>query len=220
MPGADATGGVCAGTWPALQLRASGRLGARQPFLFTDLGDLLPVHLTYQPPGSAVPGEATGPRALASWARTVCHLGTMGGAGVRQVNSWEYAHQRLPESNGTAAWVCTRSETWRGGGRALALFLPPASSPTSPGAAVGQSGPDTGACGIYSPGVLAGALWKSTAGHWYLLAAGSPGVVQIQATGGVRATTEGGTMAAPAEQGARAELTGILDSGGTLRTLR
>lgn len=218
MPGADSTDGVCGGSWPALQLQASARLGKRQPFLFTDLGDLLPVHLTYQPSGSDAPGEATGPRGLASWARTACHLGTMGGQGVRQVNNWEYARQRLPESNGTADWVCTRSETWRGEGRALALFMPPAASPTSPATAVGSSGSSTGACGVYVPRVLAGVLWKSSAGHWYLLAAGSPDVAQIQATGGVRATTDGSTLAAPAEQGARAELAGVLESGGTVRT--
>jgi hypothetical protein len=144
----------------------------------------------------------------------------MAGQGVRSVNNWEYADQQLPEANGTAAWVCTRSDTWRGGGRALALFLPPASSATSPAAAVGQSSSDTGACSGYVPQVLAGVLWKSTAGHWYLLAAGSPDVARIKAADGVSGTATGSTMAVPAEQGARAELTGVLDSGDSLTTLR
>ncbi|MFE2428381.1 hypothetical protein ACFXJ5_16795 [Streptomyces sp. NPDC059373] len=220
MPGADSTDGACGSSWPVLQLKAAARLGDSRPFLLTDLGDLVPVHLTYQASGSAGPTEATGRNALASWARTACHLGSLAGQGVRSVNNWEYADQQLPESNGTAAWVCTRSDTWRGGGRALALFLPPASSATSPAAPVGQSSSDTGACSGYVPHVLAGVLWKSTAGHWYLLAAGSPDVARIRATDGVSGTATGSTMAVPAKQGARAELTGVLDSGDPLTTLR
>ncbi|MDX6346167.1 MAG: hypothetical protein QOF84_957 [Streptomyces sp.] len=220
MPGADSTDGVCGSSWPVLQLKAAARLGDSRPFLLTDLGDLVPVHLTYQAQGSAGPIEATGRNALASWARTACHLGSLAGQGVRSVNNWEYADQQLPEANGTAAWVCTRSDTWRGGGRALALFLPPASSATSPAAPVGQSSSDTGACSGYVPQVLAGVLWKSTAGHWYLLAAGSPDVARIKAADGVSGTATGSTMAVPAEQGARAELTGVLDSGDSLTTLR
>ena len=90
----------------------------------------------------------------------------------------------------------------------------------TPGAPVGQSGRDGGACGRGMPRVLAGALWKSTAGHWYLLAAGSRDVTRIKAAGGVTGTSKGPTMAVRAEQGARAELSAVLDSGAALTTLR
>ncbi|MFJ4849672.1 hypothetical protein [Streptomyces sp. NPDC088733] len=227
MPGAESDSasagakGPCGTAWPALEFRAADGVGPGKPILLTDLGDLVPVHLTYQPAGSAVPGEAAGKDALASWARTVCHLGAMRGLGVRTVNAWQYAEQPLPENNGRAAWVCTRADTWTGtDGRTLALFLPPVTEPTSPGAPVGQSTKDTGACGRSVPQVLAGVLWKSTAGHWYLLAAGSPDVERITATGGVTGSADGPAMAVRAEQGARAELSAVLDSGTRISTLR
>jgi hypothetical protein len=221
MPGADSGPGVCGDTWPALQFRAAGGLGVDRSFLLTDLGDLVPAHLTYQPAGDGTRMEATGPTALANVARTACNLSSMSGLGTRSVNVWRYAVQRLPEDNGQASWVCARADTWRGtDGRALALFMPPVSKPGSPGAPVGQSGRDTGACGRAVPQVLAGALWKSTAGHWYLLAAGSRDVARIKATGGVTGSTKGPTMAVRAEQGARAELSAVLDSGAKLTTLR
>lgn len=221
MPGADSRPGVCGDTWPALQFRAAGGLGADRPFLLTDLGDLVPAHLTYQPPAAGAPLEATGPTALANVARTACNLSSMSGLGTRSVNVWRYATQRLPEDNGHASWVCARADTWRGtDGRALALFLPPVSEPGAQGAPVGQSGRDGGACGRGMPRVLAGALWKSTAGHWYLLAAGSRDVTRIKAAGGVTGTSKGPTMAVRAEQGARAELSAVLDSGAALTTLR
>ncbi|MFF3563194.1 hypothetical protein ACFYXS_24420 [Streptomyces sp. NPDC002574] len=216
--GAD---GPCGTSWPALEFQAAKGVGPDKPFLLTDLGDLVPVHLTYQAADSAAPAEAAGKDALASWARTACHLGSMRGMGVRTVNTWQYAEQRLPEDNGRAAWLCTRADTWTGtNGRTLALFLPPVAEPTSPGAPVGQSTKDTGACGRSVPQVLAGVLWKSTAGHWYLLAAGSPDVARINATGGVTGSAEGPTMAVRAEQGARAELSAVLDSGTGITTLR
>lgn len=221
MPGADSRPGVCGDTWPALQFRAAGGLGVDRPFLLTDLGDLVPAHLTYQPAVNTTPLEATGPTALANVARTACNLSSMSGLGTRSVNVWRYATQRLPEDNGQASWVCARADTWRGtDGRALALFLPPVSEPGTPGAPVGQSGRDNGACGRAVPQVLAGALWKSTAGHWYLLAAGSRDVTRIKATGGVTGASKGPTMAVRAEQGARAELSAVLDSGAALTTLR
>jgi hypothetical protein len=89
------------------------------------------------------------------------------------------------------------------------------------GAPVGQSSGDTGACSGFVPHVLAGALWKSTAGHWYMVAAGSPDVARISVTDGLRASAEGSTMAVRAAQGSRAELSAVLrGSGATLRTLR
>lgn len=221
MPGADSRPGVCGDTWPALQFSATPGVGVERPFLLTDLGDLVPAHLTYQPPGNGTSVEATGPTALANVARTACNLSSMSGLGTRSVNVWRYATQRLPEGNGRASWVCARADTWRGtDGRALALFLPPASKPGTPGAPVGQSTRDTGACGRAVPRVLAGALWKSTGGHWYLLAAGSRDVTGIKATGGVTGSAKGATLAVRARQGARAELSAVLESGEALSTLR
>jgi hypothetical protein len=223
MPRADAAAGSCGTTWPVLRFEASSKLGEHRAFLLSDLGDLVPAHLTFSLSTPATPLEATGPQALASWARTACHLGSMRGEGVRSVNNWQYATQQLPEGGGSARWVCTRADTWRGAGRALVLFMPPgaATGADAQGAPVGRSSRDTGACSGFVPHVLAGALWRSAAGHWYMVAAGSPDVARIRATDGVRASAEGNTMAVPAEQGTRAELGAVLQgSGAALTTLR
>jgi hypothetical protein len=223
MPGADATADACGTSWPVLRFEASSKLGERRAFLLSDLGDLVPVHLTYSLSTPAAPLEATGPQALASWARTACHLGSMRGDGVRSVNNWQFAKQSLPDGGGRATWVCTRTDTWRGAGRALVLFMPAgaATGAAGQGAPVGQSSGDTGACSGFVPHVLAGALWKSTAGLWYMVAAGSPDVARITATDGVRASADGSTMAVRAAQGTRAELSAVLrGSGAALRTLR
>jgi hypothetical protein len=68
--------------------------------------------------------------------------------------------------------------------------------------------------------VLAGALWKSTAGHWYMVAAGSADVTRISATNGLGASAKGTTLAVRAAQGTRAQLSAVLrGSGATLTTL-
>ncbi|MFE7122352.1 hypothetical protein ACFU99_43710, partial [Streptomyces sp. NPDC057654] len=66
---------------------------------------------------------------------------------------------------------------------------------------------------------LAGALWKSPAGQWYLLAAGSDRVASIAATGGVRGSTAGSLLAVPAKDGARAKLSARLTNGKKLTPL-
>ncbi|REK86374.1 hypothetical protein DY245_32835, partial [Streptomyces inhibens] len=112
--------------WPAL--RMSGRL-------LTDLGELTPVRLTYGTPRG--PGEVSGPQARTAWARTACQLVAVRGQGVRTVNAWEFARQQLPGGTGSAAWLCTRAETWRGAGsRTMAQFQAPAPGgrPYAPGA--------------------------------------------------------------------------------------
>jgi hypothetical protein len=68
--------------------------------------------------------------------------------------------------------------------------------------------------------VLAGVLWKSGTGSWYLLAAGSRGTSSISATGGVRATANGHLLAARVKQGAQAELKGTLQDGRAVSGLR
>jgi hypothetical protein len=68
--------------------------------------------------------------------------------------------------------------------------------------------------------VLAGVLWKAEAGGWYLLAAGSEDVSEIEASGGVTGSVEGRLLAVEAEQGAQAGLDGVLESGREISGLR
>jgi hypothetical protein len=75
------------------------------------------------------------------------------------------------------------------------------------------------ACGPRAPRALAGVLWKSPAGTWWLLAAGSGQVTSITARDGVHAQAAGRFLAAPAKAGDRAELTGRLATGGRIEAL-
>ncbi|WP_299541568.1 hypothetical protein [uncultured Streptomyces sp.] len=215
-PGAD--GGCDA--WPAVQLRSSGEIVEKHAFLVTDLGDLTPVHLTHTPaPGAGQPArqprEATGTEALAGWSRTACSLRALSGSGVRAVNNWEFARQRLPGTPEPAAWVCTRADTWRGPGRVLVQFVRPGASAKSPAAVVADR-QDTALCSRFGQHVLAGTHWRSPAGDWYVLAAGSRAVRRIDASGAVTARAEGTTLAVRAPQDARVRLTSLLPDGSTL----
>ncbi|MFF9151067.1 hypothetical protein ACF1AB_02400 [Streptomyces sp. NPDC014846] len=197
-------------SWTVLQLTDAS--GTR---LSTDLGELVPAHLTAGRPGSA--GEASGTEALRSWAPFACSLAAERSAGIRSVNAWGYAEQPLPDGSGSGDWVCTRAETWRGEGTAaLAQFHTPGGA----AGAVVAKGTDVPACGPRDPHVLAGVLWKSAGGHWYLLAAGSRDTASIRATGGVTASGRGALLAARAEQGARADLKGTLADGRSITGLR
>jgi hypothetical protein len=112
--------------------------------------------------------------------------------------------------------VCTRAETWRGGGtRVLAQFR----TPGGKYGAVAAKAENVPACGTKDPQVLAGVLWKAEKGGWYLLAAGSRGTASISTTGGVRASARGGLLAARARQGVRAELKGTTDDGRSISGL-
>ncbi|MEV0266066.1 hypothetical protein AB0I49_32660 [Streptomyces sp. NPDC050617] len=196
--------------WPALQL------GDR---LVTDLGELFPARLTYGSPKTGDGHDVNNAAGRASWAHAACHLAGVRGQGVRSVNSWRFATQPLPGGAGSAEWACTRTETWRGGGsQALALFRPPNAAPGAPGALVARSA-GSRSCGPHDPTALAGALWKSPAGQWYLLAAGSPRVASITATGGVRGSAPGHLLAVPAKDGARAKLSARLTNGKKLTPL-
>ncbi|MDJ0341229.1 hypothetical protein QMK19_06950 [Streptomyces sp. H10-C2] len=223
-PGAGAAAGACGTAWPVLQFRSSAKIVEQHSFLLTDLGDLTPVHLTYTPPpgGSAPdrqPREATGSQALLNWAHSACRLGTLRGQGVRAVDNWEFAEQRLPEGGASASWVCTRADTWRGPGRAIVQFQSPDAPATDPGAVAAQA-ENTSACSRFGQHVLAGVMWKSPAGHWYLLAAGSRDVTRVAASGGVHASVDGPLLAVRADRGADARLTARLTTGGTLDALR
>ncbi|GAA3305823.1 hypothetical protein GCM10020295_60550 [Streptomyces cinereospinus] len=180
----------------------------------TDLGELVPARLTTGRPGGT--HDASGAEALRTWAPFGCSLGDLRGHGVRSVNAWQYAEQPLPDASGTAAWVCTRGETWRGGGeRVLAQFH----TPGGRYGAVAAKAENVAACGARDPHVLAGVLWKSEAGSWYLLAAGSRDTASISTTGAVARTARGNLLAAAAEQGAQTGLKGTLADGRTVKSL-
>lgn len=215
--------GACGTTWPVLQLRSSSSVAEHHSFLLTDLGDLTPVHLTYLPapdgstPASA-PREATGPAALTSWAHGACRLGELRGQGVRSVNDWEFARTPLPESAGEASWTCDRADTWRGPGEASVQFLAPGAGAATPSSVVGRQ-QDGSACSRFGQHVMAGVMWRSPGGHWYLLAAGSRGVSRITAAHGVTATAYGPYLAVPAPRSSRPTLTAHLAGGGTITPL-
>ncbi|MFJ7099580.1 hypothetical protein [Streptomyces albogriseolus] len=192
--------------WNALELTDGA--GAR---LLTDLGELVPARLTTGRPGEAK--DVSGAKALRAWEPYACSLAVMRSAGVRSVNAWAYAEQPLPGGDGRAEWLCTRGETWRGtGARVLAQFH-------TPGArygAVAARAEDVPACGERQPDVLAGVLWKSADGAWHLLAAGSDGVESVEATGGVEGKAKDRLLSVRAEKGARADLRGTLEGGGSV----
>ncbi|MFE3996979.1 hypothetical protein ACFXPW_35610 [Streptomyces goshikiensis] len=218
------TAGACA-AWPALEVTSSARIVEKHSFVLADLGTLTPVHLTYTPlpdgPGGAAarqPREATGAAARAAWAATACRLPEMRGmrdGGVRAVNIWEFASSELPDGGGRAVWSCTRTSSWAGPGDVLVRLSPAAGPPQDVARA-----PDTAACGRFGQHLLAGTRWRSPAGRWYLLAAGSREVTGITASGAVRAEVRGRTLAAPAgPEAAAVELTGRLASGGRVTAL-
>ncbi|MFC7985391.1 hypothetical protein [Streptomyces sp. NPDC057336] len=183
--------------------------------LATDLGELVPARLTTGRPGAAK--DVSGAGARADWAPYACSLGAVRGQGVRSVNAWQFAAQPLPDASGSGDWVCTRAETWRGeGARVLAQFRTPGGAR----GAVAAKAQDVPACGERDPHVLAGVLWKSEGGHWYLLAAGDRETRSVEATGGISDSADGNLLTAKGEQGAQAELKGTLDSGRTISGLR
>ncbi|MER8072550.1 hypothetical protein ABTZ59_30130 [Streptomyces sp. NPDC094034] len=185
--------------------------------LLTDLGELTPARLTSGPPSA--PGDVSAPADRAAWARTACLLPALRSHGVRSVNSWPYARQTLPESNGTATWFCTRAETWRGpGSRVLAQFQAPSEN-AAPGAVAARA-ENSPACGGRRSQVLAGVLWKSRGGEWYVLAAGSGRLESVEVSGGVRGSARGNLLAVRAKEGARAELYGRTPDGTRVDSLR
>lgn len=218
-PGACGSRGT---TWPALELRSSDAALGRSGVLLTDLGDLVPAHLTYTPPPSygpaGPPREATGPMALASWAHGACRLGELRGQGVKSVDAWEFARTRLPQHAGEAAWTCERADTWRGPGLAAVVFRPPGGGPDAPGSVIATQS-DGRACSRYGQDVLAGVMWRSPAGTWYLLAAGSRTVTGITAAHGVTGASTGPYLAVPAPRGTRPTLVAHLPDGTTIHPL-
>ncbi|WP_053650040.1 MULTISPECIES: hypothetical protein [unclassified Streptomyces] len=199
------------GRWNVLQVRDGSGLR-----LLTDLGELAPARLLWGRPGA--PADATGPEAREAWARTACQLTTVRAHGVRSVNAWRFARQRLPEDAGLGSWLCTRAETWRGtGDRVLAQFLVP--SPEVPAALAARS-EGSPACGVRDPRVLAGVLWQAPGGGRYVLAAGSPDFASLEVSGGVTGRSDGPVLAVRAPAGAAADLDGTLRDGTRRSALR
>ncbi|MFD3543372.1 hypothetical protein ACFWUQ_28260 [Streptomyces sp. NPDC058662] len=205
-----APGGSCT-SWNALSLTGDG--GAR---LVTDLGELTPARLTSGAPGAE--RDVTEAAEFGDWARIVCLLPSVRSHGVRTVNAWTYAKQPLPEGDGTAAWLCTRAETWQGtADRVQAQFL----APGAPLAAQAAKSEGSVACGPREPRVLAGVLWKSRAGQWYVLAAGSAQFASLSVSGGgVNGSANGNRLAVKAPAGAEVELSGKLTDGTKAGVLR
>ncbi|MEU6380839.1 hypothetical protein [Streptomyces sp. NPDC046909] len=204
-----AQSGSCT-SWNVLQLTDAS--GTR---LLSDLGELVPARLTTGRPGAS--HEATGAEALRTWAPYACSLSAMRSAGVRTVNAWSYAQQRLPDASGAADWVCTRAETWRGGGtRVLAQFRTPGGAY----GAVAAQAENVPACGPRDPHVLAGVLWKSAAGSWYLLAAGDKDTASVRTTGAVSGSARGNVLTVKTKEGAQAGLKGTLEDGRAVSGLR
>lgn len=213
-------GGSCA-SWPVLELTSSTRIVEKHSFVLTDLGALSPVHLTYTPlpDGPAAPArqprEATGPEARATWARLACRLGELRGGAYRAVNVWDFAAAQLPDGAGRAVWSCTRASGWAGPGDVTVLLRLEAGTPQDVARAR-----STAACGRFGQHLLAGFRWRSPAGRWYLLAAGSRQVSAITATGAVRADAAERTLTAPwAGPDGPVSLMGTLAGGGTVTAL-
>ncbi|MFG2296603.1 hypothetical protein [Streptomyces sp. NPDC048603] len=207
--------GACT-SWNALTLTAAGTTT-----LVTDLGELTPARLTSGTPGApgaaGSPGTQAAQAVAADWAKPACLLSSVRSHGVRAVNSWTYAKQALPEGNGTAMWLCSRAETWRGtADRVQASFLAPG-APAATAAAQAEGSP---ACGPREPRVLAGVLWKSKGGQWYVLAAGSGQFTSLSVSGGATGRSGGNHLAVKAPEGAQVELTGRLADGTKAGVLR
>ncbi|MEV7444714.1 hypothetical protein AB0O22_26910 [Streptomyces sp. NPDC091204] len=205
-----APAGSCT-SWNALALTGDGTTR-----LITDLGELTPARLTSGAPGAE--RDVTEAAELGDWSKIACLLPSVRSHGVRTVNAWTYAKQPLPEGDGTATWLCTRAETWQGAAdRVQAQFLAPGSAT----AAQAAKSEGSAACGPREPRVLAGVLWKSRAGQWYVLAAGSAQFASLSVTGGgVSGAANGNRLAVKAPAGAQVDLSGKLTDGTKAGTLR
>nr|WP_308120110.1 hypothetical protein [Streptomyces bambusae] len=193
-------------SWNALALSSAS--GTR---LVTDLGELTPARLTSGAP------DAVAEPALGDWSKSACLLASARSHGVRSVNLWAYAKQQLPENNGTASWLCARAETWRGtADRVQAQFLAPGAAVAAQ--AAGAEG--SAACGVREPRALAGVLWKSRGGQWYVLAGGSPQFTALAVTGGATGSAPGHRLAVKSQAGAQVELSGTLTDGSKAGVLR
>ncbi|WP_245694540.1 hypothetical protein [Streptomyces abyssalis] len=202
--------------WPGLLLSTSGSTpGHSTRRLYTDLGELTAARITGGNPGKKV-HEATGASVRSRLARTACGFRMLVGSGVRSVNSWKFATQTLPGGTLSATWTCTRGETWRGeGARIFTGFRRSGMEPGEQAVFNGRA-VNTTACGPRRPHVVSGTLWKSEAGNWYVLAAGSRKVTSIRASGGSdgpNGTAQGRKLMMSAEKDAKVKLSARLSNG-------
>lgn len=198
--------------WPGLLLTTKGQSTRR---MYTDLGELTAARITSGNPGRKV-RNATGEAARSRLARTACGFRMLVGSGVRSVNSWKFATQSLPGGTRRATWSCTRGETWRGkGARIFTGFRRPGLE-RGEQAVFNARDVDTPACGPRRPHVVSGTLWKSDAGNWYVLAAGSRKVTSIRVSGGQGGpsdTAQGRRLMVSAEKDAKVKLSARLSNG-------
>ncbi|MEW2236564.1 hypothetical protein AB0886_31205, partial [Streptomyces sp. NPDC024062] len=110
-------------------------------------------------------------------------------------------------------------ETWRGPGRVLVQFVPPAASPSARAEVVADRR-NSALCSRFGQHVVAGTHWRSPAGAWYVLAAGSRAVKRLELEGSVRGSTAGTTLAVRAPQDAVFRVTAALHDGGTAPSAR
>ena len=214
------------GSWPLIQLHAAPAVGG-QTVAMTDLGGVTGTNLLYTAPPKIDPAQA--PREVATVdtygaeSRVACGLSALRGQDVKQVDTWVFAQQPLPESQGLASWVCVRADQWSGSGSATSEFLPPAVA--APATATGSES-DGRSCSALGQNVVAQARWRAPDGKTYLLVAGSRHVVKVSVVDGAGAVRQ--TVAAP-EHTAAVILTGaaaatgsgvgVLDTGGQLRPM-
>lgn len=204
-------------SWPSLQLRSSPLVAEHHAFLLTDLGGITAAHLTFTPAPShgaaQSPREATGSDALIALSRLACGLPALRNQDAKQINTWEFALQPLPQSQGTATWVCTRTDRWDGTGSTVTSFLPPGSAPGE------QTGSETQgrACSRFSQHIVADTRWRSPQGKQYLLVAGSRHVSSLKIGSNTVAVPDH-TAALPAGS-ATPTINGVLDIGGTVAPL-
>ncbi|MFC9326368.1 hypothetical protein [Kitasatospora sp. NPDC057015] len=228
-PAAPAADGSCTGR-PVLQLRSAPVVAEQHAFLLADVGGLLPAHLTYTPPPDGTPArpprEATGPEALAAWARTSCGLPGVGpadaGPGTRALNTWAFATQPLPDGEGAATWVCVRRDRWDGGGSAATALLLPDPRRAAPPPLRTAGAPETRACSRFDQNVLAATWWRGRSGRSYLLVAGSRRLVSVSATGALtlpETRAPARTLAVPGAGSGEVRLSGLLDTGARIGTL-
>ncbi|QPP09160.1 hypothetical protein G4Z16_25180 [Streptomyces bathyalis] len=205
--------------WPGLLLSTRG--GSTR-HLYTDLGELTPARVTSGNPKKKV-RDATGTKARGRLEHTACGFRSMLGGGVRSVNTWKFATQLLPGGVSSATWLCTRGETWRGKDARIFTSFRRSGLEQGEQAMFTSRVTDTPACGPRRPHAVSGGLWKSDAGNWYVLAAGSKKVASIRVkgkSGGPSGTSLDRKLALPAKKGAKARITARLANGEKLSLKR
>ncbi|WP_194913742.1 hypothetical protein [Catenulispora rubra] len=214
------------GSWPVLQLHASATVGG-QTFAMTDLGGVTGTHLLYTAPPKGdptqTPREVATPDTYGAESRVVCNLPALQGQDVKQIDTWVFAQQPLPESQGLASWVCLRADQWSGSGSATSEFLPP--SAQAPATVTGTEA-NGRTCSALGQNVVAQARWRAPDGKVYLLVAGTRHVVKVavaDAAGNVRQIVPAPEHTAAVVLTGAAAATGsglgVLDAGGQLRPM-